>query len=116
MLKLLKSHKCSDDSIEFEFSISNMISIVTAIGNIADIHIGTINATTLTNKNIEIYNTISCVELLRAGVLSDVKYTGAFCQKRIIFKLDIIRERVVVSLQNVDDLLELTKLLEVYCD
>lgn len=116
MLKLLKSHKCSDDSIEFEFSVSNIFSIVTAISDIADIHIGTINATTLTNKKIEIYSTANCVELSRAGLLSNIEYIGAFSQKKIIFKLDIIQDKVVVSLQNVDDLLGLTKLLEVYCD
>lgn len=116
MLKLLKSRKCSDDSVEFEFSISDISRIVTAIDDIADIHIGTINATTLTNKKIEIYSTANCVELSRAGLLSNIEYIGAFNQKRILFKLDIIQDKVVVSLQNVDDLLGLTKLLEVYCD
>ena len=116
MLKLIKSRRCNDDSVEFEFSTSNVFNIITAIDDIPDIHIGTINATTLTNKKIEIYSTATCIELSRAGVLSNIEYIGAFSQKRILFKLDIIQDKVVVSLQNVDDLLRLTKLLEVYCD
>lgn len=116
MIKLLKSRKCSDDSIEFEFCVSNMFDIITSIYNAEDIHIGTINATMITNKKIKIYNKTSCMELLRAGLLSDIEYTGAFRQNRIILKLDVLQDKIVVSLQKADDLLELTKLLEVYYD
>ena len=116
MLKLLKSRRRSDDSLEFEFFTNDIDELISIILDTENIHIGTIVAKTLNQKIISLKSRIALMELLHAGILSEVEFMGAYRQKRIIISANIPEDKILITIIEADDLLRLTQELEVYYD